>query len=307
MTRRTTLLLWAMLPMSYIGIWLSWPFVRAGSAPRDLDGITMAIWERPFGRACYLSNLARQARVMKQGRLLNWCLGVNGARSFGKASAPLVDGDLVSMEQDNEVTKALALAVGRDVDPSQYGVSHFAWALPRIGYWDMATVERNVDRQFFFTKKYLGWIARLDEESRIKVVMAPDIDAMAAIVSDVTGDSVFDGIVFDAYDVIYDLKENVVSMLMAVLAHAGDRKAVLKQWCDRYRRSVAMHWLAVHLINRSSQYFPAHSAGTTERFRKLNPTAADWDLLEKSVIEQIDQILLDEPGVLTPSLGGHAL
>ena len=293
MTRRTTLLLWAMLPMSCIGIWLLWPFVLAGSAPRDLDEITIAIWGRPSGRAWYLGNLERQARVMKQGRLLNWCLGVNGARSAGKASAPLLAGDLVSMEQGNELTMALALAVGNDVDPSQYGVPHVAWALVRIGFWDMATPESQVDPQFFFTKKYLGWIARLDEESRISVVMAPDIDAMAAIVSDVTGDSAFAGTIFDPYDGIYALKLGVVSMLKTSLSHTGDRKAALKQWCNRYRRSVAMHWLAVSLIKRSSQYFSAQSAGTIERFRKLKSVAADWDLLENDVIGQIDQLLID--------------
>ena len=164
---------------------------------------------------------------MKQGRLLNWCLGVNGARSAGKASAPLLAGDLVSMEQGNELTMALALAVGNDVDPSQYGVPHVAWALVRIGFWDMATPESQVDPQFFFTKKYLGWIARLDEESRISVVMAPDIDAMAAIVSDVTGDSAFAGTIFDPYDGIYALKLGVVSMLKTSLSHTGDRKAAL--------------------------------------------------------------------------------
>ena len=293
MKRRTTiLLLWAFVSMSCIGIWLVWPFVLVGSAPRELDEISMAMWARPSGRAWYLDNLARQPRVMEQGRLLNWCLGVNGAAGrAGKASTLLAASDLVSMEPGDDLTKVLALAVGRDVDFRQYGDPHIAWAFVRVGFWDMATFEETSEPQNFFTEKYIGWIARLDEESRISAVMSSDIDTMTAIVGDVRGDSAFHSTVFDPYDAIHKLKRSVITILEDALTHSRDRKAILKQWCDRYRRSVAMHWLALDLILLSNQHFPAHSSGTLKRFRTLTPVEADWDLFENKVIEQIDQIL----------------
>lgn len=292
MKRRTTiLLLWAFLPMSCIVIWLVWPFVLVGSERRGLDEVSTAMWARPSGRAWYLSNLVRHPRVMEQGRLLNWCLGVNGARSDGQASTPLAAGDLVSMKPGDDLTKVLALAVGQKADPSQYGLSHLAWALLRVGFWDMATLEETSDQQDFFTKKYIELIARLDEESRIAAVMSFDIDAMTAIVGDVRGDSVFLSTVFDPYDAIRELKHCVITILRDDLSHSRDRNATLKQWCDQYRRSVAMHWLALDLILVSNQQNPAYSSGTLTRLRTLTSVAADWDFFEKKVIVQIDEIL----------------
>jgi len=291
MKRRTTiLLLWACLPMSCIGIWFAWPFVLVGSAPRELDEVSMAMWARPSGRAWYLDNLARQPRVMEQGRLLNWCLGVNGARSNGKASTPLAASDLVSMEPGDDLTKLLALAVGRDVDPNHYGDSHVAWALVRVGFWDMAMYEHQQNPQFFLTKKYIGWITRLDEKSRISAVMSFDIDAMTAIKGEVMGDYAISGFL-DPYDPIYGLRDSVIKILKDTLVHSPDREATLKQWCVRYRRSVAMHWLALDLILVSNQQNPAYSSGTLTRLRTLTSVAADWDFFEKKVIVQIDEIL----------------
>ncbi len=284
--RISILLLCTLLLMSCIGFWVVWPIVLVGSAPRELDEISTAMWTRPSGRAWYLDNLARQPRVMEQGRLLNWCLGVNGAPTHWRKppSNLLVPGDLVSMKPGDDLTRVLALAVGREVDPSQYGDSHFAWAFVRVGFWDMATDQHQYNPQRFFVQKYIGWIARLDEESRISAVMFSDIDAMTAIVSDVRGDSAFLSTTLDPYDIIYGLSNSVVTILKDALAHSSDRKITLKQWCDRYRRSVAMHWLAHDYIN-STRFL--YDTPMLERFRTLTAVDADWDFFEKTVIDEI--------------------
>jgi hypothetical protein len=266
--------------------WVTYPFVLAGSKPRPLDAISTAMWTRPGGRRWFLRNLARQADAIEQGRLLNWCLGVNGAAGVGAASAKPTARDIDGAGSDDatrDIRLAIALALDRSPEIGAYDQRHLRWALPRCPYWDGATTSPTGAPKQWFVRRYAHLIDGFPTERKIDCLLAitrEDVEPIAI------GAGRLGGLESVSRD-LESVTNWAAFALQGALRDADEPAARLKEWMTSRRESIVLPILLREVVFHGGiRLEPATSprdyTDLVRRLTQLQPTEADWDALGRS-------------------------